>query len=203
MEKGKRIMILAHNHIKAAIDSGVWTAHRDGKRIGSDKLTINTNSVNVGLGKGMMEQKPTTHGIIDLHDPDSLQWVTRWYDDYIIRPGKFWLMSVRERFDCTAPLEINGQQKYFAPMIEGRSTAARCGLTVHSTAGFGDYGFNSNFTLEVSSHLPIILRTGDEIAQVYFIEVSDDNVFYDGAYTDQHDTPRAPVIGKDRFQRWP
>lgn len=201
-------MILAHNHIKAAIDSGAWTAHRDGKRIGSDELTINTNSVNVSLGNARLwpwllnSYRPFSHLSADLHEMESINWELIKSDQCQILPGKFCLMHVRERFDCTAPIEINGQQKYFAPMIEGRSTAARCGLTVHSTAGFGDYGFNSNFTLEVSSHLPIILRTGDEIAQVYFIEVSDDNVFYDGAYTDQHDAPRAPVIGKDRFQRW-
>lgn len=196
-------MILAHNHIKAAIDSGVWTAHRDGKRIGSDKLTINTNSVNVSLGDKKLDPMIINCRWLDLHDGTEINWHTFNAYKFYIHPGDFCLMHVRERFDCTAPIEINGQQKYFAPMIEGRSTAARCGLTVHSTAGFGDYGFNSNFTLEVSSHLPIILRTGDEIAQVYFIEVSDNSVRYDGAYTDQHDTPRAPVIGKDRFQRWP
>lgn len=198
-------MILGYKHIKEAIDSGVWTAHRDGKEVGSDKLTINSNSVNVSLGSGILIPKIVTNDrYINPHNENAIVWQEYkiGYIGYPFDPGKFMLAHVKERFDCTEMLKIDGKERQFAPMIEGRSTAARCGLCIHSTAGFGDVGFSSSFTLELTTHLPIKLYEGDEVAQVYFIEVSDGSVKYDGAYTSQHDAPKAPVLGKDRFARW-
>lgn len=191
-------MILGQREIKAALDSGVWTCHRDGVQITSDELTINSNSVNVTLGNIELWPILDPGTSIDLRDTDSVMWAKTFFRQNELQPGDFSLAHVRERFDCAEPLLIDGKERYFAPMIEGRSTLGRCGLNVHATAGFGDYGFNANFTLELSSHLPIILRPGDEIAQVSFVEVSSPTP-YQSVYSDQYDEPRAPVIGKGRF----
>jgi dCTP deaminase len=141
--------------------------------------------------------------VVDFHKPDCLPWqdTPLSSEDTIgMFPNDFYLAHTAERFDCSAPLEINGRETYFIPMLEGRSTVARCGLSVHSSAGYGDVGFSSSWTLELTTALPIILRPGDRIAQVFFIEASSGTVKYDGAYTDQHDGPRAPVLGKERFR---
>lgn len=191
-------MILAHDEIKTAIHYHGWMAYRDGKQIMSEDLTINSNSVNVSLGN--IALRPAIDTAIDLHDSTSLEWFEHEFEELEIGNHSFVLAHVRERFDCSAPLYIGGRHRYFAPMIEGRSTLGRCGLNVHATAGFGDFGFCANFTLELSAHLPIILRPGDEIAQVSFVEVSSPTP-YASVYSDQYDRPRAPVIGKGRFGR--
>lgn len=195
-------MIAAYQEIYDALQNGLWTCHRDGVRVGADELTINPGSVNVTLGN--IALAPTrinwSHNYIDLHRDDTLEWRADKASAFYLNPGTFFLMHVRERFDCSAPLTIGGQQRYFAPMIEGRSTVARCGLSIHATAGFGDYGFNANFTLELTTALPIILRPGDEIAQIAFVEVSSPTR-YESVYADQFDAPRAPVLGRHRFQR--
>lgn len=201
-------MILSGSDIRGAIDDGEWQVFRDGVPVDSDVLTINGNSVNVSLGDKMLIPKwdRVKSCYVDLHDPDSISWQYPMESDRIdneqfhILPRDFVLMNVRERFDCSEALYIKGRMRWFAPMIEGRSTSARCGLSIHACAGFGDYGFSGTFTIEVSSKLPIILRKGDEVAQVYFIEVSSPD-HYQGAYTEQRDEPVAPALGKDRFQR--
>jgi dCTP deaminase len=199
-------MNLSHKHIKAAFDTGLWKAWRNGKQVSSDQLTINPNSVNVSLGKTILIPKIISNSrYIELHNAESVEWLqySIGYVGYPFEPGQFMLGHVRERFDCSAPIASgDGALHYFAPMIEGRSTVARCGLSIHETAGFGDFNFSSTFTVELSCKLPIKLHEGDEIAQVYFTEVSDGSVGYQGAYTSQHDAPKAPVLGKDRFARW-
>lgn len=194
-------MILAHNEIKAALDSGAWTAHRDGRRIGSDELTINSNSVNVSLGDKYLEPVLWADAI-DLHDGATVEWRPKKIcGELFIGRKSFYLAHVRERFDCSAPLEIGGRLRYFAPMIEGRSSVARCGLSVHSTAGFAEHGFNANFTLEITSAMPVLIRPGDEVAQIFFTEVSSATE-YSGVYSDQYDEPRSAVLGRERFRRF-
>ena len=202
-------MLLSAKHIKEAFANGTWIARRDGLRIMPDEMTINPNSVNVSLGRKILIPRINrpSQCYVDLHDPKSLIWQEPMKSDKI-KEGEFHLttmdfilMHTRESFDCSKPLVIDGKQRFFAPMIEGRSTVARCGLSIHATAGYGDYGFDGSWTLEVTAQMPIILREGDEIAQVYFEEVSDNSRAYCGAYKDQYSGPQAPVIGKDRFQR--
>ena len=186
------------------MDSGHWICRRDGVVVTSDMLTVNPCSVNVSLGNIALKKKFdfSYGGSINLHKPETLIWEREEFKWLDVGPNDFYLAHVRERFDCAAPLSISGQERYFAPMIEGRSTPARCGLSVHETAGFGDHGFNGNFTLEISAKMSIILHPGDEIAQIVFMEVSSGSEGYQSVYSDQYDEPRAPVLGKGRFQRW-
>lgn len=193
-------MLLAFEHIKKALDRGDWKARKDDQPISSGDLTINTNSVNVTLGN--IALRPSIRKfVIDLHDPESVRWEKLFFDQLVIYPYDFFLLYVQEAIDCAAPLFIDGKERYFAPMIEGRSTPARCGLSIHETAGFSEHGFGGNFTLEVSSKMPVIVRPGDEIAQVYFKEVSSGKNPYNSVYSDQSCEPKPPVLGRERFQR--
>ena len=191
-------MILGKKEIIHNLTYGGWTAHRDGVLITPDELTINPNSVNVSLGGIALSAEYV--GFIDLHNPESVKWRRTVFSDadpLILRPGSFCLAHVRERFDCAA---WDDQGNYFVPMIEGRSTVARCGLSIHSSAGFGDFNFSANFTLELTTAVPIALRPGDEIAQIVFQQVSSATK-YESVYSDQFDEPRAPVLSRERFQR--
>lgn len=64
-------------------------------------------------------------------------------------------------------VEIAGSDKY-VPILEGRSSYARLGLSVHVSAGFGDVGFNRQWTLELTVIHPLIIYPGSRICQVHF-----------------------------------
>lgn len=83
-------------------------------------------------------------------------------DGLILRPGVLYLGYTME--------EIGSD--YFLPMYEGRSSMARLGIESHISAGFGDVGFKSQWTLEIQVVHPIKVYAGMRIGQVYFHEIS-------------------------------
>jgi dCTP deaminase len=95
---------------------------------------------------------------------------------YTLLPGKLYLGATVERVgsDC------------YVPMYEGRSSMARLGIQSHISAGFGDIGFKSHWTLEITVVHPVKIYPFMRIGQVYFHKVSKANVqLYDGKYVDQ------------------
>lgn len=56
----------------------------------------------------------------------------------------------------------------FVPMLEGRSSVGRLGISIHSTAGFGDIGFCGYWTLEISCVQPVRIYSGVDICQIYY-----------------------------------
>jgi dCTP deaminase len=85
-------------------------------------------------------------------------------DFFIIHPGEFVL---------GATLEKIGVNEKFACQIMGKSSLARLGLIIHTTAGFIDPGNNLRITLEFvnTNTVPIKLYPGMKIAQVAFYEL--------------------------------
>lgn len=61
----------------------------------------------------------------------------------------------------------------FVPMLEGRSSVGRLGISIHSTAGFGDIGFCGYWTLEISCVQPVRIYPGVEICQIYYHTICD------------------------------
>lgn len=119
-----------------------------------DPAQLNPNSYNLTLDDYLLVH---TDEIMTFNDPD--QWTRRSFDTPLL-PGEFYL---------TRTVESAGSD-YYVPLIEGRSTAARHGITVHLSAGFGDIGFKSQWTLEVTVAKPIILEPGMLICQIAFLE---------------------------------
>lgn len=58
---------------------------------------------------------------------------------------------------------------YYEPIITGRSSSGRAGISVHCEAGFGDIGFSGNWTLQVKTTYPVRIYPGMSLAQVYFL----------------------------------
>jgi len=77
---------------------------------------------------------------------------------WVIRPGIGYLMSTRERVKTSK----------YVPIIDGKSTVGRLFVSVHQTAGYGDPGFDGQFTLEVTATHPVRLYPGMLIGQVRF-----------------------------------
>jgi dCTP deaminase len=86
-------------------------------------------------------------------------------DHIVLEPGVFVLGTTVER--VTIPNDLVGR-------LEGKSSLARLGLVIHSTAGFIDAGFSGQITLELSNVnvLPIKLYVGMKIGQIAFTKLS-------------------------------
>lgn len=193
--------MLSGRTIYRLLKKGKWRCLVGDIPVHHQDLKINPNSVNVTLGNIAIKVTPTnSDGIIDLHDPSSFSGEKFEFEELVIYPGEFYLLHIQERFECSKPLWTWLGRKYYAPMIHGRSTSARASLSIHETAGFGDYGFNSAFTLEASTKIAVRLRPGDMIAQVAFEETDSPYPRYDSVYNNQHYGPKPPVLGKRRFQ---
>lgn len=96
----------------------------------------------------------------------------------LLAPGELYLMSTAEHTYTSD----------FVPGIEGRSSVARLGISIHATAGFGDVGFNGTWTLEVSVIKPVRVYRNMRICQIFFEEISsavDWEGRYAGKYNDQ------------------
>lgn len=102
-----------------------------------------------------------------INDADHLQkWTAkefaeRTWTDICIGPAEFMLGHTFETI--TIPNDVVAQ-------VNGKSSLARLGLQVHSTAGFIDPGFRGQITLELKnlSKQPIWLKAGQRIAQLAF-----------------------------------
>ena len=85
--------------------------------------------------------------------------------------------------------EIAGSE-HFLPMYEGRSSTARLGFQSHLSAGFGDLGFQSNWTLEIIVIHPLLVFKDVRVGQVYFHSVDEDTknnmISNDGLYNSKY-----------------
>jgi dCTP deaminase len=188
-------MALAGTEIRKALDAGVWTAWRGREAIGAADLTIGPNSVDLTLHRKLFSVY-CLEGGIDPRDPDTLncECASLLESGFILYPRRLYLAAVNERFKCTAPV----LDQHFYPVIDGRSTMGRIGLSVHVTAGRGDFGFAGQFTLEITVTLPVRVYPGMRIAQLYFEPIQGVPELYAGAYQEQEDGPRLPVLGVGR-----
>lgn len=98
-------------------------------------------------------------------------------DGLILLPGITYIGSTIEWTVTQYPL---------APMLEGRSTWGRLGVSVHQTAGVGDVGFRGNWVLELSVQSPVRVRRNRRVAQILFHTVYGAQRDYTGTYQDQH-----------------
>lgn len=109
-------------------------------------------------------------GYIDLSSPSELEYdtvdITK--NEFVLEPGAFILGSTVEKIK-TAPNIIS--------FLDGRSTIARLGLTIHVTAGVidGNHDEARTITLEIKNlgvH-SVRLRENDSIGQLMFALLSD------------------------------
>jgi len=100
----------------------------------------------------------------------------------VLRPGQLYLMHTVERVYTDV----------FVPIIDGKSSLGRLGVSIHQTAGYGDTGFNGQYTLEVTvvGHA-VRLYAGMRVAQMRFHTVHGEVELYGGNYVEE--AARGPV----------
>ena len=157
--------------------------------IGIDPFNIdqlNPNSYNVRLDNKLLVYKDdgsyTSYlfppSPLDPKNPETLKTETLFIREggYVLDPNKLYLASTKETISS---------DKYISA-IDGRSSIGRLGISIHSTAGFGDIGFSGTYTLEISVVQPVVIYPDMLIGQVYFTEPNGDIDFlYNGRYQNQ------------------
>lgn len=134
-------------------------------------ICISPSSVDVHLGQQISVFKKShdaIHKIIDLSHPDIatsfselLDTVDISIDGFMLNPGQFVLSEVMEKLTLCPTIGAR---------LEGRSTNARFGLAIHSTAPTVHPTYSGHLTLEISNlgELPVILHAGFAVAQLIF-----------------------------------
>lgn len=89
-------------------------------------------------------------------------------EGWVVLPGIAYLMHTAERVTT---------DKY-VPIVDGKSSLGRLFLSVHQTAGYGDPGFDGQYTLEVTSLFPVRLYPGMRICQMRFHTIQGEPVNY-------------------------
>ncbi len=93
-------------------------------------------------------RKPNSVHVFDMHP------VHGW----LLKPGIGYLMHTAERI----------WTKMYVPVLDGKSSLGRLFMTAHVTAGYGDPGFDGQYTLEVVVTHPVIVYPGMRFCQIRF-----------------------------------
>ena len=81
-------------------------------------------------------------------------------EGYVLQPGILYIGRTIERTHTDK----------FIPMINGRSSGGRLGISIHICAGFGDIGFDGSWTLEITCVEPVRIYPGEEVAQICYFK---------------------------------
>jgi len=127
-----------------------------------DPSLVQPNSLDIRLGNHFVWYRAG----IAVIDPYSKESVTAdveetHADSFILNPGQFILAETLERIELPDNVVAT---------IEGKSSIARLGITLHQTGGWIDAGFCGTITLEMANvnARPVRLYAGMPIGQLVF-----------------------------------
>lgn len=189
-------MILSGNEIRKQLELG---------RIEIDPFEpkhVNPVSVDLTLGKGVAVYtnaveippigrngedgryfRPTDHVLDVKREPVVSRFVIP-DSGWVLRPGIGYLAHTAERV----------KTDFYVPILDGKSSIGRLFIKVHETAGFGDPGFNGQYTLEISTIHTMRVYAGMRICQMRFHTIEGEVTPYEGNYTGEN--AQGPVASK-------
>ncbi len=100
-------------------------------------------------------------GTIDMSRENPVHALEIGDEGLVLVPGVLYLMHTLERV-CA---------RRHVPILDGKSSIGRLGIHIHFTAGFGDPGFDGQYTLEVSAMHPVRVFSGSRFCQIRFHEI--------------------------------
>jgi dCTP deaminase len=139
-----------------------------------DRSLIGSNSIDLRLGNRFITYFKSDK-IIDPYNAESIgSDVKETFDakTMIINPGDFILART---------LEYIKLPSFYAARVEGKSSLARIGLTIHQTGGWIDSGFGGTITLEIGNvnRRPILMHVNMPICQLAIFLTNPPSVPYD------------------------
>lgn len=82
-------------------------------------------------------------------------------EGFILQPNVLYLGTTEEKVGSD----------FYVTMYDGRSSMARLGILSHLSAGFGDIGFKTNWTLEITVVHPTKIYPHMTIGQMFFQKI--------------------------------
>ena len=162
--------ILTGSEIKLAVQNGsIEIDPFDERNLGPNSYDIHTGA---DYSYYEIDSRLDT---IHLDRPDTYKSVNRPIPPGGVEviPGEIILISTMEHF----------KTEEYVPMLTGRSSIGRLGISVHQEAGFGDIGFSGKWTLCITTVYPVIIKPGMRIGQVYFLTAQGSkDILYHGRY---------------------
>lgn len=167
------------------LHGGILTGHQIRKDINSGRIEIsdfdpknlNPNSYNLSIGN--IVRMYTNPIVFDLKDPrtySELNDIELTDEGLVLRPGNLYLVGTKETVGSD----------YYEPIITGRSSIGRLGISVHQEAGFADIGYHGPLTLQIKVTYPTRIYPFLPIAQIYFLTpYGKISALYHGKYRDQ------------------
>ncbi len=148
-----------------------------------DPKLVQPNSLDIRLGSHFVWYEHSSE-VIDPYNPASVSSHVGEVraDTFILNPGQFVLA---ETLEC---IELPDN---IVATIEGKSSIARLGVTLHQTGGWIDAGFRGTITLEMANvnTRPVKVYAGMPIGQlVFYTTERAENPYYkkgDAKYLDQ------------------
>ena len=159
-------MILSKQGILNAMNNGDISI----SPFNEDKL--NPNSYNLSLYNKLLVYD---NDMLDMMKNNSTSEITIPKSGLLLMPDTLYLGRTNE-YTIT--------NKYI-PMLEGRSSIGRLGMSIHITAGFGDIGFKGYWTLEITCTQPLKIYPNVDVCQIYYVatdEYYDEKDNYNGKY---------------------
>lgn len=142
-----------------------------------DPRRINPASIDLTLGKGVSiyRNNYTTHvfsknpgdgsnidafngGVWDSKESQEVDNFEMGEKGWVLKPNIGYLLHTAERVTTN----------HFVPVLDGKSSVGRAFILVHYTAGYGDPGFDGQYTLEVTALSPIRIYPGMRFCQIRF-----------------------------------
>jgi len=145
---------------------------------------LNPNSYNLTLHNELMVYENYE---LDMRVENKAHTIAIPGEGLLLEPGKLYLGRTAEYTET---------DKY-VPMLEGRSSVGRLGLSVHVCAGFGDVGFKGYWTLEIHCVQPVRIYAGVGICQIYYHSIEGEYAPYiSGKYQNNKGT-QASLMYRD------
>ncbi|MCL2234906.1 MAG: dCTP deaminase [Defluviitaleaceae bacterium] len=160
-------MILSGLEIKRLAEMGkeIIITPFDGERVGPNSYDLRLNNI--------LQVYDLKEGeFLDMHTQTPTKEIIIPEDGFVLQPGQLYLGSTLEY------TETHG----YVPMLEGRSSIGRLGVSIHVTAGFGDVGFSGYWTLEIHTLHPVKIYPKERICQIYYHKIEGNYEPYKGKY---------------------
>jgi dCTP deaminase len=119
---------------------------------------LGSNSYDVTLGSTI---KTYVNPELDSAGKNAVQVFEIPSTGYVLQPGNLYLAVTQEYTETHKCV----------PYLEGKSSLARLGISIHQTAGKGDVGFKGYWTMEITVVHPVRVCAGMKIGQLIYNQV--------------------------------
>jgi len=150
----------------------ILTGQEIKKRLGTDIIIepyneeqLNPNSYNLRLHNEMMIY---TGRVLDAKADNPTKRIIIPSSGFELQVGELYLARTLEYTET----------RNLVPMIIGRSSVGRLGMTVHLTSGFGDIGYQGFWTLQLTCVKPVRIYPGMKICQIFYHTAIGDAIEY-------------------------